>query len=354
MRLTDLRKEQVVKKLHLGIASSGYCPCPHRAPPLGKNQKRGLFRLAAGQHGAAGDAGAVAEFGGVDLDAFHRAGHGVVLRGLDGDAHHLVGQRLDDAAAHHHDFRAEDVHQVGDANADILGGAFDDFIHELVTPADGFAQVAAAQVAEVVAEHFGQQGLLAVFDAGFDLLKDGGAAGQRLKTAFVAAAALGAVDVEHHVTDLPGGVVESAVKVAVDDEAAADAGADEDADEALGLAFELDDVDAQRADVAVVFDEYRHAEKLLQVLLQQHVLPAFHVRGEDDPALGKIHRARRANANAGDLLEVEVGFIHRVLHAARDALDDGIAAALGLSAELGATDALKRVLEDARQDLSAA
>ena len=54
---------------------------------------------------------------------FMRAGHGVVLRGLDDDAHHLVGQRLDDAAAHHDHFGAEDVDEVGDADADVFGGA---------------------------------------------------------------------------------------------------------------------------------------------------------------------------------------------------------------------------------------
>src|ERR1019366_1447788 len=261
-------------------------------------QPGGLLRLPASEHGGAGDAGVVAELGGDDLDAFHRAGHGIVLRGLDDDAHHLVGQRLNHTAAEHDHFRAENVHQVGDADADILGGAFDDLIDELVAAADGFAQVAAAQVAKVITEHLVEEGLLAVFDAGLDLLKDGGAAGQRLETAFVAAAAFGAVDVQDHVADLAGGVVEAAVEFAVDDHAAPNAGADEDADEALGFAFEFGDVDAQRADVAVVFNEHRHAELLFQVFLERYVLPAFHVRREDDLAFGEVHRAPGSNADA--------------------------------------------------------
>ena len=93
---------------------------------------------------------------------------------------------------------------------------------------------------------------------------------------------------------------------------------------------------------------------LFEVLLEGHIFPALHVGGEDDPALGEIHRARSANADAGHLFEVEVGFIHRVLDAAGDALDDGIDAALGLGAELGGADAFERVLEDTRQDLGAA
>ena len=62
----------------------------------------------------------------------------------------------------------------------------------------------------------------------------------------------------------------------------------------------------------------------------------------------------RADADAGHLLEGEVGFVHRVLHAAGDALDDGFDAALGLGAELGGADAFQRVLEDAGEDLGAA
>src|ERR1039457_3242418 len=34
---------QVVKKLHLGVASSGYGPCPHRAPTLGGDWLGGEF-----------------------------------------------------------------------------------------------------------------------------------------------------------------------------------------------------------------------------------------------------------------------------------------------------------------------
>ena len=124
------------------------------------------------------------------------------------------------------------IHEVGDADADVFGSAFDDFIHKLVAAADGFAEVAAAQVAQVVAQHFGEEGLLAVFDAGLDLLEDGRAAGQGLEAAFVAATALRAVDVQDHVADFAGGMVEAAVEVAVEDQPAADAGADEDADEA--------------------------------------------------------------------------------------------------------------------------
>src|SRR5664279_2513446 len=49
----------------------------------GELAKSVLLRLAAGEDGAAGDACAVTELGGDNLHTFHRAGHGVVLGGLD-------------------------------------------------------------------------------------------------------------------------------------------------------------------------------------------------------------------------------------------------------------------------------
>ena len=83
------------------------------------------------------------------------------------------------------DFGAKEVDEVGDADADVFGGAFDNFIHKFVAAADGFAEVATAEIGEVVAEHFGEDGFLAVFNAGFDLLEDGGAAGEGFEAALL-------------------------------------------------------------------------------------------------------------------------------------------------------------------------
>ena len=142
-------------------------------------------------------------------------------------------------------------------------------------------------------------------------------------------------------SDLARRMIKPAVEVAVDDQPPADASADEDADEALGFAFEFGDMDAKRSDVAVVLHEHRHAEGFFEVLLEGDIFPALHVGGEDDLAVGEVHRARGANANAGHLFEAEIGFVHRVLDAAGDTLDDGIDAALGLGAELAGADALE-------------
>jgi hypothetical protein len=121
-------------------------------------------------------------------------------------------------------------------------------------------------------------------------------------------------------------------RTTIDDNPAADAGADEDAEHVPGLGFQFGDVDAEGADVAIVLHEHGHAELLFEVLLERCVFPALEVRREDDTALGKVHRAGSAHADAGNLLESEVGFIHRLLGAAGDPLDDGLNAARGLGA----------------------
>ena len=136
---------------------------------------------------------------------------------------------------------------------------------------------------------------------------------------------------------------------------AADAGADEDADEALGLGFEFGDVDAQGG---------RCCNRSPQIPARRGVFSSSFLSGTSfQPSrLGakmtvpesKSTAPGRANADAGHLFECKVGFIHRVLDAAGDALDDGVDAALGFGAELGGADALQRMLEDPGKDLGAA
>src|SRR5581483_1239643 len=236
-------------------------------PQLGRDAD--LFRFFPGQHGGAGDAGVVAEPGGDDLDAFQGAGHGVILRGLDDDAHHLVGKRFDDAAAQDDDLRVEHVDQVGGGNADVLGGAFDNAIHEFITTTDGFAQVAAAQVGQVITQHLSQERFLAVFNARLDLLEDGGPAGEGFETSLISAAAFGAADFQDHMANFAGRVPKAAVKFAVYYQSAADARSDENADHAARFGFEFGHINAQGRDVAIVFDKHRHAENLFQLFFER-------------------------------------------------------------------------------------
>src|SRR5204863_7411883 len=125
------------------------------------------------------------------------------------------------------------------------------------------------------AEHLRQNGFVAIFNSGFGLLENCGAAGERLDTTFVAAAAFRAVDVHDHMADLTGSMVGAAEQFAVQDESTANAGAHKDADDMLGFGFKFGDMHAEDGDVRVVLDKYLHPKLLLLLLLQSYVLPAF-------------------------------------------------------------------------------
>src|SRR5215203_1929751 len=90
-------------------------------------------RFVSRQHGGAGDARIVPQFGGHDFHIFEQPWHDVALRALDDRRHHLIRKGFHDAAAEHDDFRVEQVHQVGDCDAGIFGRFLDDFLHHFVT-----------------------------------------------------------------------------------------------------------------------------------------------------------------------------------------------------------------------------
>src|SRR5262249_52979454 len=121
-------------------------------------------------------------------------------------------------AAQHDHFRIEKIHQVAHGDARVFGGFFDDAFDELVTAPDGLAQVATAEVGEILAEHLGEHGFLALFDGSLNGAKDGAPTGQRFKAAAVAAAAFGPVDINDHMPDLAGGAVVAPIRFAVQDE----------------------------------------------------------------------------------------------------------------------------------------
>src|SRR5262245_49189074 len=145
---------------------------------------------------------------------------------------HLVSERFHHTAAQHDDFRTEDVDQIRNADANVLGRLLDDLADEFVAATNRLPQIPAAQVFQTIAQHLGQESLFAILHARLDALKDRRAAGHRLETPFVPAAALRPVDVNDHVADLARGVIEAAVKLAVHNQSAADARAYKNADHA--------------------------------------------------------------------------------------------------------------------------
>ena len=213
--------------------------------------------------------------------------------------------------------------------------------------------MAAAQVLQVVAQHIREDAFLAVLDRRLDGAEERETAGEDFKAALVAAPALGSVHVDDHVTQLPRRVVHAAVEFSIDDDAAADAGADEDAEGVARFGFELHLIDTEHAGLAVVLQEDRHIQPLLQFLDQGHVLPAQVGREDDFPVL-RVHRPRGADADGPDLLEGEVAFVDGVDHTTRNPLDDGLRSALGFGAELGGAERLQPEVKNPGENLGAA
>jgi len=87
-------------------------------------------------------------------------------------------------------------HKVRDGDAGVLGRFLDNFFHDLVAAPDGLADVAAAQVFQIVAEHFGEQTFFAAFNRRLDDAKDRGPAAENFEATLVAATALRAIHVD--------------------------------------------------------------------------------------------------------------------------------------------------------------
>src|SRR5437588_1256302 len=289
----------------------------------------------------AGYPGVVAQLGSDDLDAFHRARHRVFLGRFDDDTHHFISQRLHDSAAEHDDLGSKNINEVRHADADVFGGLLDDFGDELIPFADRFAQVAAAQVFKSIPEHISEDRFFAVLYPRFDALEDRRSAGQRFETAFVAATAFRSRNLDHHVADFAGGVIEAAIKLAIDDQAAADPCTHKNTDDIFWLRLQLRDMHAQHSNVSIVLDKNRQPKLLLEFLFERDIFPPFEVRREDDRAGAEIHSARRSDANTADLFHAEIGFIDRIAHATFDAIHHCLHAALRFGADLGHANAFE-------------
>src|SRR5947209_12444307 len=80
-------------------------------------------------------------------------------------------------------------------------------------------------------------------------------------------------------------------------------------------------MNANGANVRVIFDADLHAQEFFKIFFERHVAP-FEVRREDYPAILGVHRAGGADADGFDLVELQIAFINGVLYAASDPLDD--------------------------------
>ena len=110
------------------------------------------------------------------------------------------------------------------------------------------------------------------------------AAGVGLHAALAPAGALGAAALDDHVADLAGRAA-AEPRLAVEDDAAADAGSPEDAEQDLELAAGAEIELGLGRDLDVVADPHRRAERLRERLAEREAaLPAGQVAGAADDA----------------------------------------------------------------------
>ena len=130
--------------------------------------------------------------------------------------------------------------------------------------------------------------------------RDVGARGVGLEAAVVAALAAAALGVDGRVADLARHVRRAVVQLAVEDDPAADAGADRDADGVPRAARRADPPLAEHRAVGVVVERGGQAQPVVDDLPERQVHPAEVGREQHDAALG-VERAGRADADAEDL-----------------------------------------------------
>ena len=131
--------------------------------------------------------------------------------------------------------------------------------------------------------------------------------GVGLHAAVLAAGAQPAAGVDDHVPQF-GAVLEVAAKhLAVDDDAAADAGAQREHDQVLDVLAGSGPELAPAGGIGVVLQRGPDARLVLHDLAERDVLHARQVARVDDQALAMAHGAGRADADADDLLAVDAG-----------------------------------------------
>src|SRR5687767_4105648 len=145
------------------------------------------------------------------------------LRALHQRGHHFVRQGFHYSATEHDDFRVQDIDEITDGDAGIFRRILDNLLHDFVSTANGLANVATPQIFQIVAQHFGEQTFLAVFNGGLNGSKNGLPAGEHLKTSLVAATAFGSIYIDYHVAHFACRVVRAVVEFTVHDHSAADA-----------------------------------------------------------------------------------------------------------------------------------
>ncbi len=223
--------------------------------------------------------------------------YGAALDGLRGGRpsrreQHIRGAR--DATADHDDLRIEDVHEPGDPLAETPPDARDDGRRHGVSLPCRLDDVLAGHGLGVAAgtsrEARVEQGRRPA------LVGERAPARDRLPAPIVAAPAGEAVPFHDHVPDLAGEPVGAAIDPSVDDDAAADPGADPDVQHVAMPSGRAKPVFAVGGGGAVVVDHHGQVEGGLDHLRQGHVAPGEVRRVPEDAGVG-LDEAGRPDAH---------------------------------------------------------
>ena len=201
---------------------------------------------------------------------------------------------------------------------------------EVVAVVEGALPDAAGQARFLVLLHqLEEVGLVPLFVQAARLGFHRRAPGVGLHAALAPARALGAAALDDHVADLPGGAAPEP-GLAVEDEAAADAGAPEDADQALELAPGAEVELGLGRDLDVVADPHLGPQFFLEGLRQREAaFPVGQVFGRgDDPGL-LVGVAGRADSDALERRRLDSGLLRRLAQRLGHLLGDSGGATIG-------------------------
>src|SRR6185312_13635778 len=232
---------------------------------------------------------------------------------------------LGDAAADDDDLGIERVGQVAGEEAEVILRVAHDLAHDGVVEVERFFDHARGQRLGVVLAHqLRNLGLPALLDQLAHVALHGGARGERLDAAALAAAAARAVRQERHVADLAGDAAAAVVRVVADDDAAADAGADEDADHGARALADAVGVLADDGDADVVVEKDAQAiEAGGEALDERDLRPAEVGRGVDDAAR-VIDAAGDADAERAEVGGARTDLVADAAAERDHAVDDGV------------------------------
>ena len=157
-------------------------------------------------------------------------------------------------------------------------------------------------------------------------MRDGGAGGERLKAAVIAAAAEHVVAARHpDMAEVSGRAVGTALELAAADDAGADSRGDLDEEEIV-VFRPVGGPLPKGHDVDVVVHQHRDRQRALDVPDDVESVPAGHDRRLHRHPGGMFHRAGQADADAGEVFLAAAGLVQQVGALRQHAVQHGLRA----------------------------